>query len=139
MFHTSNFERREYGRRVRKPIFNPYSNWGRDTSVRDLSRRVRCGRPGRSRSSWDRFWKNQQCLFDSPQGTWRVACWERQREWNAVESVGPFFGLFAPFGQPVIELCSRILGQVDESQASTARVIHPRNLHFRFQGGAGPR
>ena len=60
-------------------------------------------------------------------------------KWNAVDSFGSFFGLFAPFGQPVIELRPRILGHVDEAQAGAARVIHPRNLHFWFQRGGDPR
>lgn len=64
-----------------------------------------------------------------------LECWGAA---DGVESVGPFFGRFALLGQPLIELRPRTLGQVNEAQAGATRVIHPRDLHFRFERSAGP-
>lgn len=40
--------------------------------------------------------------------------------------------------QPLIELLLRILGHADEAKTGAARIVHPGNLNFRFQGGGGP-
>ena len=54
-------------------------------------------------------------------------------------SVASLFGLLALCSQPLIKLLPQLLSQIEEAQAGATGVIHPRNLHFGFQGAPASR